>query len=96
MLIQTFAKVKQERKNVKLLIVGGGSDQENLKRLAAELGFMGDIIFTGYVSQLDVPDFIAAGDIAVSPVPLTYSFELSSPIKQLEYMAMAKPLVANE
>ena len=95
-LIQAFSKVEEKRKNVKLLMVGEGSDERNLRRLATELNIQDDVIFTGRVPHSEVPDFIAAADIAVSPVSPLPFFKLSSPIKQLEYMAMAKPVVATE
>ena len=95
-LLQAFSKVKRERQGVKLLIVGDGDDKENLQNLAHELGIQDEIIFTGRVPQSEVPDFIAAADIGVSPIPPLSFYKLSSPIKLFEYMAMAKPVVANE
>jgi len=95
-LIEAFAKAKRERENIKLLIVGEGDDEDNLKKLASELGIECDVIFTGQVPQSEVPDFIATADIGISPVPPFFFYKLSSPIKMFEYMAMAKPVVANE
>lgn len=95
-LIEAFAKIKKDKKKVKLLMVGEGNDKENLERLADNLGIKDDIIFTGQVPQSEVPYFIAAADIGVSPVPPLPFYIESSPIKVLEYMAMAKPTVANE
>jgi glycosyltransferase involved in cell wall biosynthesis len=104
-LIKAFAKVRQVRRNAKLLMVGStlysvsgprGSDEENLRQLADELGIRDDVIFTGYVPQTDIPDFIAAADITVSPVPPLSFYKMSSPIKLFEYMAMSKPVVASE
>jgi len=95
-LIQTIAAVVRERPHVKLLMVGEGSDEGNLRRLVRDLGITDDVIFTGQVPQHEVPDFIAASDIGVSPVPPFSFYKLSSPIKMFEYMAMAKPVVANE
>ena len=46
--------------------------------------------------QAAVPNFIAASDIGVSPVPPFSFYKLSSPIKMFEYMAMGKPVVANQ
>jgi glycosyltransferase involved in cell wall biosynthesis len=104
-LIKAFAKVRQARKNAKLLMVGStlyavsgprGSDAENLRQLADELGIRDDVIFTGQVPQTDIPDLIAAADITVSPVPPLSFYKLSSPIKLFEYIAMSKPVVASE
>jgi len=94
-LIQAFSKVKQERRS-KLLIVGEGSDRENLERLADELGIKDDVILTGWVPESDLVQCIATADLGVSPVPPLSFYKVSSPIKVLEYLAMAKPVVASE
>jgi len=95
-LIRAFSQLRRKKANAKLLVVGEGSDEDNLKILVKELGIESDVIFTGQVPQAGVPDFIAASDIGVSPVPPLFFYKLSSPIKVFEYMAMGKPVVANE
>ena len=95
-LIHAFSKVKKSIENVKLLMVGDGNDKSNLERLAGELGIKDNVVFTGQVYSHEVPNFIAAADIGVSPVPPLDFYKLSSPIKMFEYMAMGKPVVANE
>lgn len=95
-LIHALSRVRRNNQKVKLLMVGEGSDKENLKRLANELGMKDNTIFTGPVPQSQVPDFIAAANIGISPVPPLSFYKLSSPIKIFEYMAMGKPVVANK
>jgi len=95
-LIHAFSKVREKKENVKLLMVGDGRDKTNLEKLANDLRIRGDVIFTGQVYFDGVPNFIAAADIGVSPVPPLDFYKLSSPIKMFEYMAMGKPVVANE
>jgi len=95
-LIHAFSKVRANKENVKLLMVGDGTDRANLERLASKLEIEDDVIFTGQVPFEEVPNFIAAADVCVSAVPPLDFYKLSSPIKILEYMAMAKPVVANE
>ena len=94
-LIHTLSKIKRE-KNVKLLMVGDGTDKTNLEKLADDLGIRNDVVFTGQVLQSEVPNFIAAADIAVSAVPPLDFYKVSCPIKMIEYMGMGKPVVANE
>ena len=96
LLIEAFARVSKEKRKARLVMVGDGNDRGNLERLAAELGIRDEVVFTGQVPQSEVPHFIAAADIGVSPVPPLSFYKVSSPIKTLEYMAMAKPVVANE
>ena len=95
-LVHAFSKAKKSRKDVKLLMVGDGNDKLNLERLAGELGIWDDVVFTGQVYSDDIPNFIAAADIGASPVPPLDFYKLSSPIKMFEYMALGKPVVAND
>ena len=96
MLIQALSQVKRQVSDAKLLMVGEGGDRTNLERLAGELGLSEDILFTGRVPYGDVPDFIAAADVALVAVPPSSSHKMGSPLKLFEYMAMAKPVVATE
>lgn len=96
LLIRAFSEVRKHRDQVKLLIVGEGDGKEDLERSCYELGVDEDVIFTGQVPMSKVPSYIAASDIGVSPVPPFSFYKMSSPIKMFEYMAMGKPVVANE
>ena len=96
MVIRAFAKVKEKKGDVKLLMVGDGDDRVNLERLADELGVKNSIVFTGQVSYFDVPKFIAASDIGIVPVPPLSILKVSVSTKLREYMAMGKAVIANE
>ncbi len=95
-LIQAFSKVRMQKDNVKLLMVGTGDDKITLEDIALKLGIQNDVIFTGQVPYFDVPDYIAAADVCLCPVPPLPIYKVSSPTKMFEYMVMAKPVVANE
>lgn len=94
-LIEAFARVREKKEKVKLLMIGEGTDKDNLAKLARELGIEDDVIFTGQVSHSEVPHFIAVADIGVSPVPPLSFYKVTCPVKMLEYMSMAKPVIAN-
>ncbi|MFC1897617.1 glycosyltransferase family 4 protein [Chloroflexota bacterium] len=94
-LIRAFARVTERKRNVKLLMVGNGYTA-HLKQLTSTLGLSENIIFTGQVPYPEVPQLIAAADIAVCPVPPLEIYKISSPTKLFEYMAMIKPVIANE
>jgi len=95
-LIRAFKLVLMNQDKVKLFMVGDGDGLENLKKLAKELNIENSIIFTGRVPYEEVPEYIAASDIGISPIPPINLYKISSPLKLFEYMAMAKPVVANE
>ena len=99
MLIRAFARAKKEVDKAKLVMVGRGDSKDDLyhlNELANYLKIQNDVIFTGSVPYSSVPNFIDASDVAVSPVPPLPIFKVASPIKLFEYMAMCKPVVANE
>lgn len=96
LLIEAFSKVKETRRDVRLLMVGDGTDRKNLENLVGELGIEDAVIFTGQVRQAEVPNFIAAADVGMDPRPPAYYYKASSPIKIFEYMAMGKPVVASK
>jgi glycosyltransferase involved in cell wall biosynthesis len=96
LIIRAFSKVRTQKDNAKLLMVGEGDDRPNLEELVSKLEIQNDVIFTGQVPYFDVPDYIAAADVCLSPVPPLSIYKVSSPTKMFEYMAMGKPVVANE
>ncbi len=95
-LFYALALVKQKRQKVKLLMVGDGDDRTNLEKLARNLGLGDEVVFTGRVPYFEVPQFIAAADVTLTPVPPLDIYKVSSPLKLFEYMGVAKPVVANE
>lgn len=73
-----------------LLIVGDGPVRDELERLARELGIAERVTFTGVVHRDQVPAWVASFDIALQPAVVAYA----SPLKLMEYLALAKPVVA--
>jgi glycosyltransferase involved in cell wall biosynthesis len=95
-IIRVFEIVKDKTKSVKMLMVGDGSDKNNLEKLSNKMGLDEDIIFTGFIDRDLVQNYIAAADIGLSPIVPLPIYEASSPTKAIEYMGEGKPLVANE
>ena len=95
-LVKSFAMVRKRVADVILIMVGDGTDKTNLEKLAHDLDIQNHVIFTGEVPYFEVPSFIATADIAISPIPPKWYFVISSPLKLIEYMSVAKPVVANE
>jgi len=87
--------VLRANREVTFVIVGEGFMEESLKDLAHGLGIEDRIIFTGSVSHGEIPQYIAAADICVAPFKETKVTRCKSPLKIVEYMAMAKPVVAS-
>ena len=97
-ILYTFALVRRKIPNVKLLMVGEGREPEDLihlKSVANNMGLQKDVIFTGQISRSQVPKYIKAADIGLSPIPPTLFYEVSSPTKLMEYLTFETPVVCN-
>lgn len=77
------------------MIVGDGARAPELKELARKFNYSDKIIFTGAVDNDAVPEYIAAGDIAVACFEDNLVTRCKSPLKIAEYLASGKPIVAS-
>lgn len=77
--------------DVHLLIVGDGESRQDLAARVTALGLADRVTFVGRVPHGEVASYVGAMDVAVLPAE---SRAHASPMKILEYMAMARPVVA--
>ena len=87
-LLQAVAKLT-EHPNVIVELVGDGGERENLSRLATDLGIADRVIFTGHISDQDLP---AAYERCTAFVMPSIA-ELQS-IATMEAMASGRPVIA--
>ncbi|RMG64750.1 MAG: glycosyltransferase family 1 protein, partial [Calditrichaeota bacterium] len=92
-LVEAFAGLTGEFPEARLLIVGDGPEKTVLQDLVRSLQLKEKVIFTGKIPHPQIPEFIAAMDIAVAPYVPQENFYFS-PIKIFEYMAAGKAVVA--
>jgi len=76
------------------VIVGYGTALDDLKRLAVELHLEKCVQFAGYLVGEELLRHIASFDVCVTPDPSNPYNDSCTTIKTMEYMAMAKPVVA--
>jgi glycosyltransferase involved in cell wall biosynthesis len=96
MLLRACHALKQElaRDDFQTIIVGDGPALDDLKRLAAELGIEQWVTFAGFRRGDDLVRHVASFDVCVTPDPSNAYNDTCSMVKTMEYMAMAKPVVA--
>jgi glycosyltransferase involved in cell wall biosynthesis len=92
-LLEAFARLRVDVPDARLLLVGGGGARDDVEHLAQRLGISDATVFTGEVRYMDVPELVAAMDVAVVSAAVDDGFHYS-PQKLREYMAMGTPVVA--
>jgi len=95
-LIKALALTKEMKLDIKLLLVGGGSQLENLTQLITELGLTEQVILTGRVAHEKVKDYYSLMDVTVLPRKSMRLTELVTPLKPLEAMALGIPVMASD
>jgi len=92
-----LAKIKDEKPNIKLLIVGDGDAFNDLQKIREKYHLDNQVILTGKQPYEKIPEFIAASDICLLPAdPTEEIMQDIVPIKMYEYMAMGKPVITTK
>jgi glycosyltransferase involved in cell wall biosynthesis len=73
-----------------LLLVGDGPARAGLEQRARDLGISERLRVTGVIGREQVPDYVAAFDVALQP----HVVEYASPLKMLEYLALGRAILA--
>ncbi|WP_035775956.1 glycosyltransferase family 4 protein [Arthrobacter sp. H5] len=95
-LLRAFALLALDHSSLHCLMVGGGSAAPALMRLARELGIEGRVTFTGRVPREQAHLYHQALDIFVVPRKDLDVTRTVTPLKPVEAMACARPVVASD
>lgn len=96
LLIDSLPAMLARRQDVRLLLVGAGEQDENLRAQVARMGLQDKVVFTGRVPHSDVQRYYDLTDILVYPRHAMRLTELVTPLKPLEAMAQGRLLVASD
>ncbi|ADE16282.1 glycosyl transferase group 1 [Nitrosococcus halophilus Nc 4] len=95
LLLRGMPALLRAEPEVRLLLVGGGPEEERLQALAQELGINRQVLFTGRVSHGEVERYYDLVDVFVYPrLPMRLT-ELVTPLKPLEAMARGRIVAAS-
>ena len=79
-----------------MLLVGGGEQDENLRRQVVNMGLSDSVVMTGRVPYSEVDRYYSLVDLFVYPrMPIRLT-ELVTPLKPLEAMAQGRLVVASD
>ncbi|MCK9259469.1 MAG: glycosyltransferase, exosortase A system-associated [Azoarcus sp.] len=96
LLLEAFPRLLEQRPELRVLLVGGGPQDENLKAQARRLGVADKVIFTGRVPHAEVSRYYDQIDLLVYPRHSMRLTELVTPLKPLEAMAQGRIFVASD
>ncbi len=94
-LVNAFDTLRGRGHDVGLLMIGDGPERVRCQESIEELGLARFAHFTGAVAPDQVPAYTRLADIAMAPYPALDRFYFS-PLKLLEYMALALPVVSSD
>src|SRR5687768_1728428 len=107
LLVRAIGHIVRSRPTAHLVIVGGSagfahgvrsvtSEERDLLAVVRETGAGDHVTFTGRIPHSEVKDMYAIADVVAYPRRLTRTTALTTPLKPLEAMAMAKPVVVSD
>jgi PEP-CTERM/exosortase A-associated glycosyltransferase len=96
LLVEALPKMLVVDHRVRVLLVGGGPQDSNLKQLVASLGLGDRVVFTGRVPHEEVQRYYDLIDVLVYPRLSMRLTELVTPLKPLEAMAQGRVLAASD
>ncbi|MEA3642876.1 MAG: TIGR04063 family PEP-CTERM/XrtA system glycosyltransferase, partial [Lamprobacter sp.] len=95
LLLEALPLIQEQAPDVRVLLVGGGPQADNLKMQALQLGMTEQVVFTGRVPHDQVQRYYNLVDLLVYPRLSMRLTELVTPLKPLEAMAQGRLLVAS-
>lgn len=95
-LLKAMPEMLQANPDIRLLLVGGGPQEQQLKELASQLKLSDKVIFTGRVPHDQVQRYYNLTDVLVYPRLRMRLTDLVTPLKPLEAMAQGRLLAASD
>ena len=96
LLLDAFAAMHAGQPDLRVLLVGGGPQDANLKAQAQRLGIADKVVFTGRVPHSEVSRYYDLIDLLAYPRHSMRLTELVTPLKPLEAMAQGRIFVASD
>ncbi|MBL0347071.1 glycosyltransferase family 4 protein [Candidatus Villigracilis affinis] len=90
-LARAFVKVAQEREDVRLILLGGGSQGAGIRRILQNGGVEEYVTFGGQISQTDLPRWYHMADLYISP-----SHVDGSSVSLMEALACGLPCLVSD
>ena len=94
--VRDFGKIAIKNPNLKLLLIGGGEQDAELRSLVTEHNLGLQVIFTGFIPYSDLPKYLQLADVVINPMLSRDVSNTAFPHKVLQYMAAEVPVVSTK
>jgi glycosyltransferase involved in cell wall biosynthesis len=92
--LKEFANLVANNRKFKFLLIGGGEQDFELRKLVQENGIQDQVVFTGFIEYRELPRYLKLADVAVTTLEPTLVANVAFPNKVLQYMAAGLPVVS--
>jgi PEP-CTERM/exosortase A-associated glycosyltransferase len=96
LLLEALSRLIGADDRIRGLVIGYGEAEAELQAQHAKLGLEGKVILGGQVAPADIPALYGVADVMCYPRERRRITELTTPLKPLEAMSMAKPVVVSD
>jgi PEP-CTERM/exosortase A-associated glycosyltransferase len=96
LLVQALPRVLQARPDARVLLVGGGPQEGNLRAAVQAAHLQDKVVFAGRVPHSEVQRYYSVVDVFAYPRRSMRLTEIVTPLKPLEAMAQGQLLVASD
>ncbi len=96
LLIEALPDILKSRPKIKLLLVGGGIQEDFLKQKVQKLDLKDNVIFVGRIPHEEINKYYNLVDIFLYPRLSMRLTEIVTPLKPLEAMAQGKLVIASD
>lgn len=79
---------------LRVLLLGGGEMDAELRQLSVELGITDRVTFTGMIPYSSLPEYLKVANVAINPFVPQLLTNVAFPHKVLQYMATGVPVVS--
>jgi glycosyltransferase involved in cell wall biosynthesis len=94
--IREFVETAANRPTAKILLIGGGEQDKELRELVSELNLDGRVIFTGFIPYSKLSGYLGLTTVAINPMRPGVVSHTAFPHKVIQYMASGLPVVTTK
>jgi glycosyltransferase involved in cell wall biosynthesis len=96
LVIREFAEQAAQHPNAKILLIGGGEQDKELRDLVSELKLEKRVLFTGFIPYAKLSGYLGLTTVAINPMKPGMVSHTAFPHKVIQYMASGLPVVTTK